>query len=757
MAAETTTNFVAPSLVNRCRAIILKRKSKVPLEEDWQNTNNYDPADSIIQEHIQTGGNIGLMVRNNTIVIDCDTELLYNAIPEEWKKSLTVITGRIEGIGRHIFLDCHDSPKDKFVLKSGNISLGDVRGSDSQFYTVAAGSIHPDSKKKYRYLDESASLVTVSWDEVKKVIAPFVDDKKSRTSTKTEIPISYQQSPLAKKLNLRIQDFAMPIKGVPRANGEIQGSHPIHGSTTGMNFSINTDKNVWHCFRCNCGGDVISWIAYAHCGVSEECAYDLSPDQFKDVKQWLYDNGYKKEIEAIDDEYHESKPEVELAGILKQATIPTNDLEREIAEAKARCLLPPFPKLNDGIFETYMDFGKKVSYSLEEFHFASLITIASMAIGRKAVIKVGMTSIYPNVFAMVVGQTTISGKSVACNMAIDNFANCITFEEPIAACYSTSMVRGTISEAALIQGLSDTYNQLWYYDDCGGFFSDLTTWNAHILGTLCSIYDGSVVERTLSKRSKNNEQYKWSCPYPFMSLLFNTTNKDIEQTADSKLFSSGFFPRIMWFIGQGGLPRKNTDVTEEEKQLIEAIKKDLREMREMFAALPMDSIMFGVCDIIEDWKIKVTMNKLDKDDEAFRTAVSRGFIHAYKIAAILTIFDKDFKAMMRNALSFPIVTKIPDKQAKMAIEIVEKYLIPRSMYVYDMCNNADAKNHQVMVIKSLTQLGGVAERSKLLRQTHLNRRDLDAALSTLVESGEIKCHCEIKDGAKKPTMTVIKL
>lgn len=418
--------------------------------------------------------------------------------------------------------------------------------------------------------------------------------------------------------------------------------------------------------------------------------------------------------------------------------------------------MPPFPKLNDGIFETYMDFGKKVSYSLEEFHFASLLTIASMAIGRKVVIKVGMTSIYPNVYAMVVGQTTISGKSVACNMAIDSFASSILYEEPIATCYSTSMVRGTISEAALIQGLSDVYNELWYFDDCGGFFTDLTTWNAHILGTLCSIYDGGVVERTLSKRSKNNEQYKWSCPYPFMSLLFNTTNKDIEQTADSKLFSSGFFPRVMWFIGQGGLPRKNLDVTEEDKQIVETIKAELKSMREMLAPLPMDSITFGVCDLIEDWKIKITMNKLDKEDEGFRTAISRGFIHAYKIAAILTMFDKDFRKTLHGVCAFPIVTKIPDKHAKMAIEIVEKYLIPRSMYVYDMCSSFDAKNHQVMVMKSLSQLGGVADRTKILRQTHLNKRDLDAALSTLIESGEIKCHCETTSGAKKPTMTIIK-
>jgi hypothetical protein len=47
----------------------------------------------------------------------------------------------------------------------------------------------------------------------------------------------------------------------PTSAGEYQGAHPIHGSQTGQNFCVNTDKNVWHCFRCNSGGGGLMWIA----------------------------------------------------------------------------------------------------------------------------------------------------------------------------------------------------------------------------------------------------------------------------------------------------------------------------------------------------------------------------------------------------------------------------------------------------------------------------------------------------------------
>ena len=44
-------------------------------------------------------------------------------------------------------------------------------------------------------------------------------------------------------------------------NGEFVGPHPVHGSSTGNNFSINVDKAIWHCFRCGTGGGPVSLIA----------------------------------------------------------------------------------------------------------------------------------------------------------------------------------------------------------------------------------------------------------------------------------------------------------------------------------------------------------------------------------------------------------------------------------------------------------------------------------------------------------------
>lgn len=756
MTSIIGSSYVVPALANMCRLIKLKGKTKEALEVGWNANANYSPDDASIVEHILSGLNYGIIPRDGLVVIDCDTEKLYDNLPASWKSSLTIITGRNGETGRHVLLYSPDSPPQKFVITDPDTTapLGDIRGTNSKFYTVGAGSIHPVSGKRYAYENPDAPIIEVPWEDIQKQLINHYPISFHKTIPKTT---KSNNGSLADKLGLRIEDFAMPVKPTYRASGDIQGAHPIHGSSTGMNFAINPSKGVWHCYRDDVGGDVISWIAYAHCGVQENCCATLSQDEFKDVKEWLHDHGYAKQIDSMDDDYFsDQNADVDPSELMKSQD--DIDIDAEIEKAKRRAMLPEFPELPNGLFKDYMNFGKHVSYSLPEFHFAASLSVISMAIGRRVLIQVGMSKIYPNIYAMVVGHTTISGKSVACDMAIDSLSPAVMYEEPIAKYGSTMLMRGTISEAALVQGLNDVYNRLWYFDDAGGFFEDISAWNTHILGTMCTIYDGRPVERTLSKR-KNNDEHSWFCPEPFMSILFNTTNKDIEEQTNSRLFSSGFFPRIMWFIGNGGTPRTNIDITDDDKKVLADIVERISHISEALRALPNNSVVFRVSDEIEKWRLDAVLSHMNKEDEGYRTAISRGFIHAYKLAALFTITDPEFQKTVfgLDPSKYPITVQIPNRNAMDAIRIVDSYLVPRTMYVYELCNVSDEKNHQVIVKKTLDHFGGVASRSDLLRKSHLSSRDLTLALKTLVESGEVKMCEKKKDGADKPATMVLKL
>jgi hypothetical protein len=94
---------------------------------------------------------------------------------------------------------------------------------------------------------------------------------------------------------IKIEDIAMPANVVANNGTEIQGSHPVHGSETGKDFSINPEKNTWHCFRCGSGGGPLEWIAVEAGLIS---CVDAGPgclrgELFKKVLEIARDKGYE--------------------------------------------------------------------------------------------------------------------------------------------------------------------------------------------------------------------------------------------------------------------------------------------------------------------------------------------------------------------------------------------------------------------------------------------------------------------------------
>jgi P4 family phage/plasmid primase-like protien len=126
---------------------------------------------------------------------------------------------------------------------------------------------------------------------------------KSPDKHKNKIPdvilqkLIYEKRPEIKKLNYEGEEDINSIQltdiistsGLKKRGMEYQGSNPWHGSSTGMNFSINISKNVWHCFRCNVGGGVAHAIGLNH-EIINSCSDSISSEQFKEILKIAQDN-----------------------------------------------------------------------------------------------------------------------------------------------------------------------------------------------------------------------------------------------------------------------------------------------------------------------------------------------------------------------------------------------------------------------------------------------------------------------------------
>ena len=249
----------------RFRVIKLLARHKEPLEKGWTTARNYPFTSPEIKEWMQNGGNYGIFCPNG----DC---CFVDADVEEIQKVLDVAmltywysTGR-EGHRQYVY-GINDPPIGNIPLKDGAY----VKGQNG--YAVGPGSIHPNgtiyglSKSKY-------PIRTVIKAELLEVLKPFM----VRTNERKEKPKVKRESIAW----LSLADL-IDLSSFRHFGNQYQGPHPIHGSETGINLSVDIDKNLWHCFRHDSGGSVLEWIAIQE-GIID-CA-DAVPGALRGEKFW---------------------------------------------------------------------------------------------------------------------------------------------------------------------------------------------------------------------------------------------------------------------------------------------------------------------------------------------------------------------------------------------------------------------------------------------------------------------------------------
>jgi len=235
-------------------------RGKKPLEKGWTTTVNYFYSDARLQDHINSGGNYGVLCgEGGLIVIDADTEELKKAVDDSLQKTFSVQTG---GGGQHFYFLTDRVGKN--VLQKDGIHLGEIQGRGAQ--VVGPGSTHSNGKQ-YLVLDD-LPIARVPRDEIDVALSAFLPAKQQVQTEDNQVP----------EVVFPI-DTVIPLTGFKRKpNGELQGSHPFHGSESGENFTINLDKGKWHCFRHNCGGVALNLLAQKEGLI--ECGQELKGDAF---------------------------------------------------------------------------------------------------------------------------------------------------------------------------------------------------------------------------------------------------------------------------------------------------------------------------------------------------------------------------------------------------------------------------------------------------------------------------------------------
>lgn len=241
---------------SRIKFVKLMGYTKLPAEKQWQK-KPYDYKDALAFHKKQNYGVLGGY--GDLIIIDADKvtssgnkDIRFkdkdNELIDEIESSLPETLTIQSGSGaRHYYYFCKDIKK-KIILQNNNYHWGEIISFGSQ--AVGPGSIHPETKNIYKIIKKN-KIQELNITDLYKVVRRFVvnNNENKQHSNKTGID------------DLQVTSI-FSISGLKKAaDGQLYGSHPIHGSSGGANFWINPDKNTWFCFRCNSGGGPASAIA----------------------------------------------------------------------------------------------------------------------------------------------------------------------------------------------------------------------------------------------------------------------------------------------------------------------------------------------------------------------------------------------------------------------------------------------------------------------------------------------------------------
>jgi len=130
------------------RFVLIRSREKRAFEKGWQDGANYTYNDERLIEHLQTGGNYGIVGGPGGLaVIDIDNPDYIEKIKESLPPTFVVRTHK----GLHLYFTVSDGIGHSKVLKDivtgenvGDLKAGLIDRPEGRGYVVGPGSIHPE-------------------------------------------------------------------------------------------------------------------------------------------------------------------------------------------------------------------------------------------------------------------------------------------------------------------------------------------------------------------------------------------------------------------------------------------------------------------------------------------------------------------------------------------------------------------------------------------------------------------------------------
>ena len=261
------------------RFIALHPLTKKPKGLAWQ-THPINRAEA--EAVLKAGGNVGLLLGNGLICLDCDSPELAQAV-SSLPPTYTQISAKRQL--PQLFYKC--AILSKVNIQNSKKNYGEILATGQQVvlspskYAVISNDIRKEPSLNLRVgevrqysIKTDMPIVTITPAEIIQVLKDFPH------TLKLEAIFSEQTAYPTLEKDISILDVLATSGMKKDKQGQYYGSNPWHGSTTNQNFYISPQKNLAYCFRCNTAISPIKCLALNE-NIIHSCTDSLTGENFK--------------------------------------------------------------------------------------------------------------------------------------------------------------------------------------------------------------------------------------------------------------------------------------------------------------------------------------------------------------------------------------------------------------------------------------------------------------------------------------------
>lgn len=382
-----------------------------------------------------------------------------------------------------------------------------------------------------------------------------------------------------------------------------------------------------------------------------------------------------------------------------------------------------FVKWLNGVTDAYQDYS-----------IMCALWLLSAACQGKVCLKLKQGTIYPNLYILLLGLSTISRKTTVINKTRIVFESC-TQEKSYNDDYSLEGYLELLQDKAVCNMIRD--------EVVGLFQKYEKKYNDGIHEAECAIYDGGSVRKTLSS-GRNGKKKEVLVNNPYVTHLYATTPYNFSSSMSLENFYSGFGFRFLYCHPRYNRPRMALAVsTAEDKKALGTIVTDILHLWDMFAKLKEEiefTVDYAAMEYLEQVRIQVENIITETNDNNISSAWGRNCDHILKLCMLIEIG--------KETPSFNISLET----MKEACRITTGYFLPVCIETLQRLQE-DTKNNKIEKVRSiLIRNNGTCSHSQLLRNSNLVSRDFNEVISTMIESKEIEI---FKESGSKATWYVL--